>query len=130
MTALILLDNYNLNDYVITKYPIDYIHKGKVANIPENIELNVSNLLELLLVYSANDAAYISAMAVTGNIDDFIFVMNNKAKAFGMNETNFKNPDGMDEKDHYTTLEDLLIMTLKGLQNKEIQSIISKTMQN
>ena len=127
MTALILLDNYNLNDYVITKYPIDYIHKGKVANIPANIELNVSNLLELLLVYSANDAAYISAMAVTGNIDDFIFIMNNKAKAFGMNDTNFKNPDGMDEIDHYTTLEDLLIMTLKSLQNKEIQSIVSKT---
>ena len=127
MTAMILLDNYNLNDYVITKYPIDYIHKGKVANIPANIELNVSNLLELLLVYSANDAAYISAMAVTGNIDDFIFIMNNKAKAFGMNDTNFKNPDGMDEIDHYTTLEDMLIMTLKSLQNKEIQSIVSKT---
>tara|TARA_B100001250_G_scaffold410229_1_gene436234 strand:+ start:1689 stop:2726 length:1038 start_codon:yes stop_codon:yes gene_type:complete len=127
MTALILLDNYNLNDYLVTEYPLDYVHNGKVAYIPENTTLNVANLLELLLVYSANDAAYISAMAVSGNIEDFLFVMNNKAKAFGMTATNFKNPDGIDELEHYTTLNDLLIMTLKGLQNKEIQSIISKT---
>ena len=126
MTALILLDSFNFNDYITTKYPINYQHRGKVANIPENIEISVVNLLELLLVYSANDAAYISAIAVSGNIQEFVVLMNNKAKTFGMDQTNFNNPDGMDEINHYTTLNDLLKLSLKAAQKKEILSLISK----
>ncbi len=126
MTAIILLDSYNFNDYIVTKYPINYIEDGKVAYIPANIEITIVNLLELLLIYSANDAAYISAMAVSGNIDDFVLLMNNKAKAFGMENTNFINPDGMDELNHYTTLSDILKMTLKAIQIKEIISLVSK----
>ncbi len=126
MTALILLDKYNLNEYITTIYPIDYEENGKVAYIPENIEISIVNLLELLLVYSANDAAYISAIAVSGNIDDFVFLMNKKAKAFGMDDTNFINPDGLDEMNHYTTLNDLLKMSLKAIQKKEILALVSK----
>ena len=126
MTALILLDKYNLNEYITTIYPIDYEESGKVAYIPENIEISIVNLLELLLVYSANDAAYISAIAVSGNIDDFVFLMNKKAKAFGMDDTNFINPDGLDEINHYTTLNDLLKMSLKAIQKKEILALVSK----
>ena len=127
MTALVLLDYYNFNDYVITKYPENYEYQGKVAYIPENIEINVQILLELLLIYSANDAAYISAIAVSENIDDFLLLMNNKAKAYGMNNTNFVNPDGIDEENHYTTLNDLLKMSLKIIDRKEIISIVSKS---
>ena len=126
MTALILLDNYEFNDYIRTEYPINYTHKGKVAYIPENIEISIINLLEMLLVYSANDAAYISAIAVSGNIEDFVFLMNLKAKAFQMDNTNFKNPDGMDHIEHYTTLKDLLKLSLKAIEKREILSLVIK----
>ena len=127
MTALVLLDYYNFNDYVITKYPDNYEYQGKVAYIPENKEINVQNLLELLLVYSANDAAYIAALTVSENVDEFLLLMNDKAKAFGMKDTNFMNPDGIDQENHYTTLSDLLKLSLKVMDNKEIISIVSKT---
>ena len=68
MTGILLLDKYNFNDYITTKYPDNYEYEGKVAYIPENIEISIENLLELLLVYSANDAAYIAAMAVSDNV--------------------------------------------------------------
>ncbi len=126
MTALILLDNYNFNDYITTKYPINYEQKGKIANIPENIEISIANLIELLLVYSANDAAYVAAIAVSENVQDFVLLMNNKAKAFGMDNTNFNNPDGIDEINHYTTLEDLLKLSLKAVQKKEIITLVRK----
>jgi len=126
MTALVLLDYYNFNDYIITKYPENYEYQGKVAYIPENIEISIQNLLELLLIYSANDAAYITALSVTDNVDNFILLMNTKAKAYGMNETNFMNPDGIDEENHYTTLNDLLKLSLKIHDRKEIISIVSK----
>ena len=127
MTALVLLDYYNFNDYVITKYPENYEYQGKVAYIPENKEISVQNLLELLLIYSANDAAYVTAMTVSENVDEFLLLMNDKAKAFGMKDTNFMNPDGIDQENHYTTLSDLLKLSLKVMDNKEIISIVSKT---
>ncbi len=127
MTALVLLDYYNFNDYIITKYPENYEYQGKVAYIPENKEISVQNLLELLLIYSANDAAYVTALTVSKNVDEFLLLMNDKAKAFGMRDTNFMNPDGIDQENHYTTLSDLLKLSLKVMDNKEIISIVSKT---
>ena len=126
MTGIILLDNYNFNDYVITKFPENYVNQGKVAYIPENVEISIENLLELLLVYSANDAAYIAALVVSDDIEEFLVLMNNKAKAFGMNDTNFKNPDGIDEENHYTTLNDLLKLSIKASESIEIISLVSK----
>jgi len=127
MTALVLLDYYNFNDYVITKYPENYEYQGKVAYIPENKEISVQNLLELLLIYSANDAAYVTAMTVSENVDEFLLLMNDKAKAFGMRDTNFMNPDGIDQENHYTTISDLLKLSLKIMDKKEIISIVSKS---
>ena len=127
MTALILLDNYQLSDYITTKYPDNYENKGKVAYIPENIEINIENLLKLLLVYSANDAAYISALAVSNNVDDFLILMNNEAKKLNMYNTNFTNPDGIDDSNHYTTLNDLLKLSIEISKNIELLSVVSKT---
>ena len=126
MTGIVLLDKYNFNDYITTRYPENYEYEGKVAYIPENIDISVENLLELLLVYSANDAAYIAALAVSENLESFITLMNNKAKVFGMDNTNFKNPDGIDEENHYTTLNDLLKLSIKASENIEIISLVSK----
>ena len=126
MTALILLENYQLSDYITSKYPINYENEGKVAYIPENTEINIENLLKLLLVYSANDAAYISALAVSENLDDFLILMNKKAKTLKMVNTNYTNPDGIDNSNHYTTLNDLLKLSIEVSKNIEILSIVSK----
>tara|TARA_B100001250_G_scaffold271796_1_gene234677 strand:- start:3317 stop:4210 length:894 start_codon:yes stop_codon:yes gene_type:complete len=126
MTALVLLDFYTFNDYIITQYPENYEYEGKVAYIPENKEISIQTLLELLLIYSANDAAYISAIAVSESVDEFLILMNNKAQTYGMSNTNFMNPDGMDEVNHYTSLNDLLKLSIKIIDSKEIISIVSK----
>jgi len=126
MTALVLLDFYTFNDYIITQYPENYEYEGKVAYIPENKEISIQTLLELLLIYSANDAAYISAIAVSESVDEFLILMNNKAQTYGMSNTNFMNPDGMDEVNHYTSVNDLLKLSIKIIDSKEIISIVSK----
>jgi len=63
---------------------------------------------------------------VSENLESFITLMNNKAKVFGMDNTNFKNPDGIDEENHYTTLNDLLKLSIKASENIEIISLVSK----
>ena len=127
MTAILLLEKYNLKDSIVVKYPNNYVNVGKVAYIKENKEITIENLLELLLVYSANDAAYIAALSVSDNIDDFLILMNEKAKELKMINTNYVNPDGIDEVNHYTTISDLLKLTMTTIKNNELLTILSKT---
>ena len=127
MTALILYENSKLNDLVTINYPKDYIFEGKVAYLNKGSVLSVEQLLEFLLVYSANDAAYATSEFVSGNTNDFVNLMNIRAKQLNMNNTNFQNPDGLDELDHYTTLNDLLSLSIFILENTKLIDITNKS---
>tara|TARA_S200000501_G_C20758280_1_gene714921 strand:- start:351 stop:1244 length:894 start_codon:yes stop_codon:yes gene_type:complete len=126
MTALLLYESNTLNKQIITRLPQDYLFSGKVAYLEEGLILTTEELLELLLVYSANDAAYVAAMDISTNIDEFINLMNLRAKQLGMNNTVYKNPDGLDELGHQTTLNDLLILSIYIIENTKILDITSK----
>ena len=127
MTALILYENYSLNDIVTISYPNFYNFEGKVAYLNEGNDLSVEQLLEFLLVYSANDAAFVTAMYVSNSVDNFIKLMNTRAKQLNMTSTNFQNPDGLDQENHYTTLSDLLILSEYILKNTKLIDITKKT---
>lgn len=126
MTALLLYESNTLNEQIITRLPQGYLFSGKVAYLEEGLILTTEELLELLLVYSANDAAYVAAMDISTNIDEFINLMNLRAKQLGMNNTVYKNPDGLDELGHQTTLNDLLILSIYIIENTKILDITSK----
>ena len=127
MTALLLYENANLNDIVTITYPKDYSFEGKVAYLEKGTQVSVEQLLEFLLVYSANDSAYATAEYVSGSTEEFINLMNKRASQLNMNNTNFKNPDGLDELDHYTTLNDLLSLTIYILENTKLIDITNKS---
>ena len=126
MTALLLYENYPLNHEFITSYPSNYAYSGKVAYIPEGISVTTEELLELLLVYSANDAAYIVANSVFSNYEDFILEMNDRSNELSMFSTYFVNPDGLDEENHVTTANDLLKLSIYILENTKLLDITSK----
>ena len=127
MTALLLYENSNLSDIVKISYPENYIFEGKVAYLEEDSQASVEQLLEFLLVYSANDAAYITAEYISGNTDDFVELMNRRAIQLNMNNTSFKNPDGLDETGHFTTLNDLLSLSIYILENTKLIDITNKS---
>tara|TARA_Y100000590_G_scaffold373468_1_gene437191 strand:- start:528 stop:1466 length:939 start_codon:yes stop_codon:yes gene_type:complete len=125
MTAIILLDHYDINDTIevsVTKNDI----KGKIAYIQDNQSMKISTLLDFLLVYSANDAAHIAALAVTSSEDEFINLMNIKAIDLGMNNTNYTNVHGLDDTSHYTTINDLLLLTLESIKYDPIIASVRK----
>ena len=126
MTSLILIENYNLSDYIEISLPSDYIYEGKVAYLKSGQKMTIESLLEFILIYSANDACFAVAQLFNENTDDFIALMNKRAKQLGMNNTNFKNPDGLDQDGHYTTLSDLLILSKEVIDNYELLSIIMR----
>lgn len=92
-----------------------YLHEGEL--------LTVEQLLYALLLESANDAAVALAVFSAGNIENFAQKCNEKAYALGLRNTNFTNPHGLYDENHYTTAYDLAILTAEALKNPTIAKI-------
>jgi len=73
--------------------------------------LTIDEALKCICVVSANDVSYAMAELVGGSHENFVQMMNNKAKELGMENTNFMNAHGIDEDGHYTTAKDIAIMS-------------------
>ena len=127
MTALILYENNELNELISINYPDSYNFEGKVAYLTAGEEVSVEQLLEFLLVYSANDSAYATAMHISNSVDEFVKLMNTRAKKLNMVNTNFQNPDGLDQENHYTTINDLLLLSEYILRNTKLIDITNKS---
>ena len=126
MTALLLLDSYNLGDFIEIDFPENYVYEGKVAYLESGQQMTIESLLEFILIYSANDACIAASIIVSDKYENFIVLMNNKARELGMNNTNFNNPDGLDSINHYSSLNDLLILSKEVVDNIELLTIIMK----
>ena len=93
-----------------------------------NEEVTLKDLLYGLMLRSGNDASVVIATYVSGNVDDFVYLMNEKAKEIGMNNTTFKNPHGLDEETkNYSTAYDMAILTRYLYSNYHLYKEISGT---
>ena len=112
MTAILTLENANLNDYAVASYaavmsvPIG----GSNTAIQVGESLTIEELLQCLLIASGNDAANVLAEYVGGSIESFISMMNTKATELGCLNTNFVNANGLHDNNHYSCAYDLAIM--------------------
>ena len=129
MTAILTIENCNLDDTAIASHnaifsvPTGYSH----ANIQEGEELTIEQLLNVLLIPSANDAAFILAEHIAGSVDAFSDMMNEKAKEIGCKDTHFVNPNGIHDENHYTTAYDLALIGKYAMQYETFRDIASKT---
>lgn len=127
VTAILVLEHCNLNDVVIADAEsISTIPEGYVtANITADEQFTVEQLLELLLVHSANDSANILAKYVAGSIDSFVSMMNEKTNELGLQNTHFTNTYGLQDHNHYTTAQDLSVIMQYCLNNTDFRRISS-----
>lgn len=79
-------------------------------------QMSVDDLIKAAAVGSANDATCVLAEAIAGSEDEFVNLMNEKAKALDMKNTNFKNCTGLDEEGHYSCAKDIAIMSCELLK--------------
>lgn len=93
------------------------------ANLKEGEVLTVYELLECLMIVSANEAANAAAILVSGSIDDFVLLMNQEAAELGCTNTHFVTPNGLHDDDHYTCAEDLATITRAALSYDAFRSI-------
>lgn len=127
LTAILVIENCNLDDKVTVSYDaISIVPSGySVAALQVGEELTVEELLKVLLIHSANDAANVLAEHVAGSIESFASMMNSKATELGCKNSHFVNPSGKHEKDHYSTATDIAIIMKYCMQNPTFKSIAS-----
>lgn len=127
MTAILTLEHCSLNDTATASYTAIHSvpYSYSIANIQENETLTIEELLECLLIPSANDAAFVLAEKVGGTLDNFYDMMNKKAKEIGCLNTHFVNPNGIHSDDHYSTVYDLAIMGQYAMKNEDFKRIVA-----
>lgn len=125
MTAILTLENCKLTDVATVSHnaifsiPVGYTH----ANLQEGEKLTIEQLLNVLLIPSANDAAIVLAEHIAGSVENFADMMNAKAKEIGCLNTHFVNPNGIHAKDHYSTAYDLALIGQYALKFDDILRI-------
>ena len=87
-------------------------------------QMTVEELLKSVAVGSANDASVALAEHIMGSEASFVDVMNERAKALGMNNTHFVNCNGLDEDNHYSSAFDVAIMSRELLKHNAIRPFL------
>ncbi|MDK2801858.1 MAG: D-alanyl-D-alanine carboxypeptidase [Oscillospiraceae bacterium] len=91
-------------------------------------EMSFHDILKATVISSANDAAVALAEHISGNEEEFVSMMNIRAKELGMINTQFKNVTGLDEEGHYSTARDISIMSSELIKYEEIQVYTTRWM--
>lgn len=123
MTALLAIEYGNLDDLVTVKKSSVGI-EGSSIYLKDGERISLRDLLYGLMLRSGNDAAIAIAEHIGGTVDDFVKLMNKKAKDIGAVNTHFTNPHGLHDEKHYTTAYDLALITREALKKKEFRDIV------
>jgi len=134
-TAYVALLYLEPEDVIVVGDALEMVTPGSsAAGLKVGDEITVEKLIEAMLLPSGNDAAYVLACEVGWKIGGemhyslaaqrFTEEMNNTAVSLGMTGTNFANPDGIHQEDHYTTYADLIIMAEASLDEPVIAKYV------
>lgn len=93
---------------------------GSQIYLEVNEKMSVDDLLKAICVGSANDAVVALAERISGSEEAFVFKMNEKAKALGLKNTNFKNATGLDIANHYSSAYDMAMMARELVRHEKI----------
>ena len=124
MTALLALENLDLESDITVDAEAANIG-GSGIKLREGEIMNADVMLHAMLIPSANDCAVAIAKTIAGSVDNFAVMMNAKARELGCKGTNFVNPCGLHEDDHYTTARDLSIIAMECMKNEHFREIVA-----
>lgn len=99
--------------------------EGSSIYLKKGEKLTIRQLLYGLMLQSGNDCAVALAITVGKSVDNFAKMMNETAKRAGAENTNFVNPHGLHDDNHYTTALDLAKISAYAMKNKEFYEIVS-----
>ena len=132
MTAILALEHCSLDEVATVSYDAIFtVPSGYAnANLQLGEELAIDDLLHVLLIPSANDAANVIAEHISGSVSSFANMMNSKAVEIGCTNTHFVNPSGIHNEEHVSTARDLALIAKYAMQNDTFRSLVKETYYN
>lgn len=128
MTAILAIEMGDMGEMMTASVRAvrDIGPDGSNIGIIAGEKMRLDNLLDALMVRSANETANIIAENICDTRDEFIELMNLKAKELGAVNTNFSNTIGTHEESHYTTAYDLALMANYAMDDSRFREIVGK----
>ena len=124
LTCIIALENSNKSDIVTISKKASSI-SGSCLGLNSNTQITMNDLLYGLMLRSGNDCAIAIAEHISGSVEEFSNLMNQKAFELGLFNSRFVTPHGLDNENHYTTAYDLALLTNYALKNSDFKKIVS-----
>lgn len=127
MTGILCMKYGNMDQIVtIQESDVNLEEGAQLSGLQPGDQLTMNQLLQVLLVYSANDAGMAIARTIAGGEGAFVNMMNDEAKKLGMTGTHFMNPHGLHDPMHYTTVYDVYLMLNAAYSYPEFSQISSQ----
>ncbi|MFO7636330.1 MAG: D-alanyl-D-alanine carboxypeptidase family protein [Clostridia bacterium] len=132
LTALVALENARPTaSFTASRKAVSAYEWGAVLlPIKEGEEMLLYDLLNALMLRSANDAANVIAEGVGGSVEHFLDMMNERAVSLGALDSSFSNTNGLHSEALYTTVNDLALITRAALNNNIFRTIVSQSEYN
>ena len=129
MTCMLAIEYGNLRDVLtVSSTALENLSEfGSSAGLVEGEELTLENMLYCIMLWSANEGCNVIGEYVSGDVASFVALMNETAKALGMENTHFANTHGLHDENHYTTVRDLTILTRWAWQNETFRRFATAT---
>ena len=123
MTALLALERARPSE-TFTAPAYDALSQESKINLRRGERMRVRDLLEALLLESANDAAVTLAEGISGSRKAFVEQMNERARQLGLRDTSYANPVGLDQAGNYSTAADLARLATRLLHNRRFARVV------
>jgi D-alanyl-D-alanine carboxypeptidase (penicillin-binding protein 5/6) len=123
MTALLALERARPRE-VFTAPPYNALPPESRINLRAGERMTVGDLLEALLLESANDAAVTLAEGISGSREAFVAEMNERAAELGLDDTSYANPIGLDDPANYSTARDLATLSVRLMRRPRFRRIV------
>lgn len=128
LTAILALEKCDLDEKAtVSKNAINSLEDGYAkADIQIGETFTIAELLDVMMVQSANEAAVVIAEHISGSVSEFAKLMNQKAKEIGCTDSNFVNPNGMHNENHYSSAYDLALIAKYCMKNETFRKLANK----
>ena len=125
LTAHLVIKHIKNLDKVITvKEDLSWVEPSSMF-LKVGESFTVRELLTVLMLKSANDVAVLLAQEVSGSVENFSNLMNQEAKSLGCTNSNFVNPNGLPDDNHYSTAYDMALIARACIRDEELMKIVS-----
>lgn len=123
MTTLLMLEKCAPEDVITAPSDVTKVRESSM-NLRPGEGVRVKNMAYALMLRSANDGCYATAVHVAGSVGAFADMMNARAREIGCQNTHFSNPNGLHNSDHSTTPFDLCLIGREAMKREDFREVV------